>query len=415
MSKECIWYISKYIIPADQSTFGGRGYMIMRELSKRGYCCLIIASDSSDYSSTPKMTSNYYKEVMDGIFFWWVKTYKYFGARSFRRIISWIHFEWRLLRMPKSNMPKPDIIIVSSLSILTILNGLLLRLKYRCKLIFEIRDIWPLTLTEEGGFSKKNPLIWFLGMIEKLGYKYSDAIVGTMPNLQEHVAKVLGYERDVSCVPMGIDPDIETQALPLPIVFKEKYIPDKKFLVMYAGSMGITNALDSFFLCAENFKNNTEIKFLVMGDGYLKEEYQERYKHLSNLIFIPKVPRKMVHSVLKECDLLYFSVLKSEIWKYGQSLNKLIDYMLSGKPIVASYHGFQSMVNEAECGSFISSDEASSLHNEIVRFYNMPFSEREEIGIRGKSWLLSNRNYKKLADLYLQVMCNVLANDKKMS
>jgi len=207
VSRECIWYISKYVVPPDESTTGGRGYMLMRELVKSGHKCLIFASDASEYSTVPDLKTCYKEEIMDGLSFWWVRTLKYAGARSFWRILSWLHFEWRLVRMPKAELPVPDAIIVSSLSILTILNGFLLRNKFRCKLIFEVRDIWPLTLTEEGGFSKFNPFIFGLSLIEKLGYKYSDIIVGTMPNLEEHVAKVLGYERVVSCVPMGLDVD----------------------------------------------------------------------------------------------------------------------------------------------------------------------------------------------------------------
>ena len=80
-------------------------------------------------------------------------------------------------------------IIVSSLSILTLLNGLYLKRKYNCKLIFEIRDIWPLSAIEFGGFDKKNIFIKLLKFVEYLGYKYSDHIVGTMPNLGKHVTK----------------------------------------------------------------------------------------------------------------------------------------------------------------------------------------------------------------------------------
>jgi len=52
--------------------------------------------------------------------------------------------------MPKGQLPKPDVIVASSLSPLTVVNGFLLRKRYRCRLVFEIRDIWPLTITEEG-------------------------------------------------------------------------------------------------------------------------------------------------------------------------------------------------------------------------------------------------------------------------
>ena len=404
MSKECIWYISKYVVPPDESTIGGRGYMLMRELSKSGYKCLIFASDASEYTTVPDLKTCYQEEIMDGLSFWWVRTLKYVGARSFRRILSWLHFEWRLFRMPKSELPVPDAIIVSSLSIFTILNGFLLRNKFRCKLIFEIRDIWPLTLTEEGGFSKFNPFIYGLGYIEKLGYKYSDIIVGTMPNLEEHVAGIIGYKREVSCVPMGLDINHIQDTLPLPSGYKEKYSLDKSFVVAHAGAIGITNALETFFLCAESLADRPQIHFVIVGEGYLKAEYQERFNHLPNLTFAPKVPRKMVQSVLQECALLYFSTPKSMVWKYGQSLNKVIDYMLSARPIVASYSGYPSMINEAECGSYVSADDILALRNEIIRYSELSEVELDTLGLAGKDWLLANRNYNTLAVSYKEII-----------
>jgi glycosyltransferase involved in cell wall biosynthesis len=306
--------------------------------------------------------------------------------------------------MPKAELPLPDAVIISSLSILTIFNGFLLRRKFGCKLIFEIRDIWPLTLTEEGGFSKFNPFIVVLGFVEKFGYKYSDVVVGTMPNLGEHVGKVLGYKREVSCVPMGLDVGQVHDALCLPTNYRNNYIPKEKFLVVYAGSIGITNALEAFLLCAESLTYIPEIQFLIVGDGYLKFEYQKRYSHLNNLIFAPQVPRKAVQSVLKECDLLYFSVPVSEVWQYGQSLNKVIDYMLAGKPIVASYTGYESMINEAQSGSFVPAGDVASLRKEIIRYFEMPKVNREQIGQRGKDWILSNRDYKRLALSYAHLL-----------
>ena len=404
MSKECIWYISKYVVPADESTIGGRGYMLMRELAKSGYKCLIFASDASEYSTVPDLKTCYLEEVMDGLSFWWVRTLKYDGATSFRRILSWLHFEWRLYRMPKSELPVPNAIIVSSLSIFTILNGFLLRYKFRCKLIFEIRDIWPLTLTEEGGFSKFNPLIYGLSYIEKFGYKYSDIIVGTMPNLEEHVAEVIGYKREVSCVPIGVDIGHIGDMLPLPLGYKEKYSLDKPFVVAHAGAIGITNALETFFLCAESLADRPQIHFFIVEEGYLKAQYQERFNHLPNLTFAPKVPRKMVQSVLQECALLYFSTPKSMVWKYGQSLNKVIDYMLSGRPIVASYSGYPSMINEAKCGSYVSAGDVPALRNEIIRYSELSESELDTLGSAGKDWLLANRNYNTLAVSYREII-----------
>jgi glycosyltransferase involved in cell wall biosynthesis len=151
-------------------------------------------------------------------------------------------------------------------------------------------------------------------------------------------------------------------------------------------------------------QDHPNIHFLVVGDGDLRESYQKKYAHLDNLSFGPKVPKAMVQSVLAKCDLLYFSVHVSKVWQYGQSLNKVIDYMMAGKPVVASYTGYPSMINEANCGTYVPAGDVPALKQEVLRYAQMDNHERQQIGARGKDWLLATRNYKKLATDYLEVM-----------
>ena len=401
----CIWYVSKYVAPPAKASAGGRGYLIMRELARMGHECVIITSNSNQLAEVPDMDEPYRLQQVDGLQLWWVNTLKYRVAKSLRRILSWLDFEWRLWRMPKAPLPRPDAIIVSSLSLLTILNGFLLRRRYGARLVLEIRDIWPLTITEEGGFSPRNPLVLGLGWIEKTGYRYADAVVGTMPNLAEHVAEVLGTPKPTHCIPMGVDEATLAASDELPPDYADKYIPKGKFVVAHAGTIGITNALDTLLDCAEQMKDDPAVHFLVVGEGDLRAHYQQKYAHLPNLTFAPRVPKTMVQAVLARCDLLYFSVHVSKVWRFGQSLNKVIDYMLAGKPVVASYTGFPSMINEAGCGSYVPAGDVSALRQELERYVRMPASERAEIGARGRAWILAHRQYPKLAEDYLKILC----------
>jgi len=402
--KPCIWYVSKYVAPPAKASAGGRGYLIMREFAHMGYQSVIITSDSNQLAEVPVLEGPYLFQEIDGMRLCWVRTLKYTVAKSLRRILSWLSFEWRLSLLPKEQLPAPDVVIVSSLSLLTILNGFLLRRHYQCRLVFEIRDIWPLTLVEEGGFGRGNPLVLGLGFIEKLGYRYADVIVGTMPNLGEHVANVLGRGKVTHCVPMGVDQTALCRGDSLPTDYVQKYIPEGKFIVAHVGAIGITNALDTLLDCAALMKNDPRIHFLIVGEGDLRSHFQHKFAHLKNLTFAPRVPKQMVQSVLSRCDLLYFSVHVSKVWNYGQSLNKVIDYMLAGKPVVASYTGFPSMINEAECGTYVPAGDVAALLREIQRFSVMESSQREVIGRRGREWILSHRRYETLAKNYLAIL-----------
>jgi glycosyltransferase involved in cell wall biosynthesis len=380
----------------------------MNEIASMGCRVAVIASDSNHLILPPILIDNYLFDNSGNLLLCWVKTVKYSVSGSIRRVLSWLHFEWRLLWLPKKTLFVPDVIIVSSLSLLTLITGLWWRRRYNCVLIFEVRDIWPLTIIEEGRFNSWNPLVVMLASLERLGYKYSDIIVGTMPNLGEHVKNVLGYSKMVHCIPMGLHlSEVDLQEA-LPAAYEIEYIPKNKFIFAYVGTVGISNALETFLECAKMMDNETHIHFLLVGDGDLRKEYIAKYGCLRNLTFAPKVRKQMVQSVLAKCDLLYLAVHTSKVWRYGQSLNKVIDYMWSGKPIVASYSGYKSMINEADCGTFIQPGNVGALRREIERYYQMTSDERAGMGARGKSWLLANRQYKKLALEYLNIIAGVL-------
>jgi glycosyltransferase involved in cell wall biosynthesis len=402
--KRTVWYIAKYIAPPMDGTAGGRAFMIMRELARAGIDVTIIGSDSNQLTPVPVLKTPYLLQDLDGVRMLWLRTAKYRVAKSFRRIWSWLDFEYRLLRAPLSALPKPETIVVSSLSLFTVLNGIRLRRKYRARLVFEVRDIWPLTLVAEAGFSQRNPLIRLLSAVERLGYLMADEIVGTMPNLSEHVADILGRERMVHCVPMGLDVMAYSQAVPLPEEYIRQHFPKGKFVVAHVGTIGITNALDTFVECARRLEDDTSIHFLFVGDGDLRDRYEVECRGLRNIGFAPKVAKNAVQSVLSRCDLVYFSTFKSEVWRYGQSLNKVIDYMYSGTPVVASYGGYPSMIDEAECGSFVPPGDAAALAAEIRRYAAMSPAERAEIGARGKAWLLENRTFPRLARDYARIL-----------
>lgn len=399
-----IWYVTKYFSPKTASSPGGRGWFLVDEMRRAGYQVVVISSDSNNLVDLPVLKDRVTVQETDGVKIVWLKTMKYSVAKSLRRILSWFHFEWNLFWLNKRALPRPDVVIISSLSLLTIVNGLLMRFKYGCRLVFEVRDIWPLTIVEEGGFSNANLFVKGLSWLERLAYRKSDAIVGTMPNLAAHVRAELGHDRPVYCVPMGVSQEHLNDVAEVPADYAERYLGSDKFKVVHAGTIGITNALDVFFETARAMREHADVEFVIVGDGALRESYQKQYGDLPNLVFAPKVPRNMVQSVLSEGDLLYFSVHDSKVWDYGQSLNKVIDYMLAAKPVVASYNGYPSMINEADCGVFVPANNVGAVVSAIVDMKSKSAEERAEMGIRGRQWLLQNRNYSTLANDYLAIL-----------
>ena len=147
-------------------------------------------------------------------------------------------------------------------------------------------------------------------------------------------------------------------------------------------------------------KENTNIHFAFLGAGDQLEELKERVNGASNITFLPKVQKRQVQAVIQHFDILYDSVKNISLYKYGLSRNKWIDYMYAGKPIIASYSGYPSMINESGCGSFVPAEDKNELKNTILYYSRLSQDELSEIGLKGRDWLVENRTFHKLSAEY---------------
>jgi glycosyltransferase involved in cell wall biosynthesis len=401
MKKELktVWIISKY---GSTPKYGisSKPFRTAKYLSEQGINTYLISSDSNHLANYPQSDTRYNWEQEDTLNHIWIKTIKYRNSASLKRILSWIAFECHLFRLDTKRLERPEAVIVSSLSLLTVLYGIYLKKKYKCKLVVEIRDIYPLTFTEELGVSPYNPLVLVLKYVEKLGYKDADLVVGTMPNLSMHVNDVLGFKKRTLFSPLGVN---ESWAAPVqPSNEISALFPtDGSIIIGYAGSMGNTNALENFIQAIEALQTDTKLYFVLVGQGDCKESYQNRLKHCKNVTIGPRIEQSEIPYFLSKCDILYLSTRNSKIWEYGQSMNKLVDYMMAGKPVVASYAGYPSMLNEAGSGIFVDPDSAEAIIQGIQKYASLDSPVRVEIGKKGKEWIQSNYNNSTICKRYL--------------
>lgn len=399
--KLTIWCISKYNAPSHYGV-GARLYYLARQFSRLGQKVVLISSDANHLAAYPRTEKRYNYEKVDGLTHLWIKTLKYERSASLKRFLSWFDFEWKLFRMNRSQLPPPDVVITSSVSLLTVIYGLYLRRVYGSKVVFEIRDIYPLTLTEELGVRRWHPLALLLGLIEKIGYRRADLIVGTMPNLREHVQERIRREREVFYSPLGINEQWFGAEETEKWEEVDTLFPADKFVIGYAGSMGISNALDPFIEVIRELVGDETLHFILVGGGDLKEQYRRELSGCSNVTIGPLLEQRAIPHFLRKCDLLYLAVHDSRVWRFGQSMNKLIDYMMAAKPVVASYSGYQSMLDEAGAGVFVPTGDRNAIIEAINHYRAMDPQEREAVGDKGRKWVLDNHSYAKLGFQYLE-------------
>ena len=142
-----------------------------------------------------------------------------------------------------------------------------------------------------------------------------------------------------------------------------------------------------------------DVAFIIAGDGAERKAFEARLAKRDNVFFLGRIAPDQVQGFLRRCDILFLSTLPSKVWEYGQSMNKIVDYMLAGKYIVAQYTGHPSFINEAKCGVFTDGDRLADRLNAVL---DMSTDERNIAGMAGREWLLKNQNYETLAIDYLR-------------
>ena len=114
----------------------------------------------------------------------------------------------------------------------------------------------------------------------------------------------------------------------------------------------------------------------------------------------------MVYGFLINCDILVNPWNDLKIYEYGVSPNKWIDYMYAAKPIIVPYNGYRSIINEANCGEFIETNNPKLLSETILKYSAMSKIELNEFGKRGKTYLLNNLTYNLLSEKYIKAISN---------
>jgi glycosyltransferase involved in cell wall biosynthesis len=396
-----IWYISKYASPS-KYFFGTRHFYFSEEWVKTGNNVTVITSNSSHLSkSLPVFKGLKFVETINGVTTVWLNIFKSKSSTSISRILSWLHFDLVLILFSKRKLSRPDVIIVSSLALTTVIPAFILSTIYRSKFIFEVRDIWPLSIIKLGGYKVSNPLIKLLSWIEKFGYEKANLIVGTMPNLEEHVKNTTLKYKKCICVPQGLSMSFyNNDQVDITNEFVEEHIPKNKFIVCYAGTVNINNPLQTFIDAARILKENLNIHFIILGNGTKKKQLADESSDLPNVTFPPPINKEQVNSFLNHVHLCYDS-FESDLAIYGLSRNKWIDYMYASKPIICSYDGFQSMINEANCGSFVKYNNPNELASVVLKYSQMGLSEFQELGANGHQFLKEKRTFDVLAAQYL--------------
>ena len=345
------------------------------------------------------------EEMVDGFRFVRIDVPVYAHAHDKRRILAWLAFAWKLHGLRRRLAETPDTVLFSSPHPLGYLGAERLARACGARLVFEVRDIWPQTLIEIGGYSPRHAFIRFLQWIEDRAYAHADRVVSNIEGAFEHMAS-RGMDLDkFTWVTNGIALDEVQNPEPLAPEIAAQ-VPADGLRIVYTGTLGAANALETLIEAAALVRDLPDVTVLLVGQGRERAELERRCRELEleNVRFLGPVPKVQVQSVLAACDVCFIGWRDRALFRFGTGWTKLPEYLFSEKPVLASYSGNFDPVQRFESGITVPAEDQQALADAIRRLHAMPKAERRQMGKNSRQAALAHYDYAKLAQRLEQVL-----------
>ena len=384
-----------------------RPYFFGREFAAAGHRIVVVSgSFSHQFVELPATSGLFTREFVDDLEYVWVRLPRYRGSHDPRRVFSWLLYAAALPGLAGLQLPRPDAIVVSSPVPYPIWPAARLARRFGAVLAFDVRDIWPLSLIELGGYSARHPFIRLTQAAEDFAYRRSDVVTASMPGALEHMTSRGLDPAKFEWIANGIDPDLLANREPLDLAM-EAALEGPGLKLCYAGSLHARDvAAEAVFIEAVALLRQRGLACTLWlvgkdsgGKGWLEGLARER--GCGNVRFLGPVRRSVLQSVLAGMDVCLAATRQSPLYRYGISLTKLSDYMLAAKPIVLSSGAPGNPVASSGCGLVTAAEDAAAVADAISALAVMEVGQREAMGARGREALFAGYTHRALARRWL--------------
>lgn len=264
---------------------------------------------------------------------------------------------------------KPDVIIGTSPHIFTCVSALLLSKIKRKKFIFELRDLWPDSLTAVG-LDKNKILFKFGKYLELWLYNNSDLIICLTNSFRNYLLKKNIDRKKVKIVTNGVNTNFFD---PVKSIEQKSELPH--FNVSYIGTIGMAHSIITIVKTAKIIENDypkLPIKFFLIGSGaehnYIKKIIVD--KKIKNIKILPNIPRNKIVSYLKITHISIIHLKKSELFKTVIP-SKLFENIAMGIPLVHGVLGeSKKLVLKHKIGITFTPENSKELCKSILKLYH---------------------------------------------
>ena len=311
-------------------------------------------------------------EAMDGIRVVRVKTYITANEGFLKRTLDYLSF-MLMATVASVFERRPDVVVATSPQFFCALAGWMVGvLKWR-PFVFELRDLWPASITAVGAM-RKGLVIRMLERIEMFLYRRADAIIAVTESFREElVARGVPREK-IHVVINGVDLD-RYEPRPRDADLEREFGLEGKFVAGYVGTHGMAHALPKVLEAAERLLHRTDVVFFFAGAGAERAKVEQlvRDRSLHNVRLIPRQPKERMPALWSVCDLCIVPLRDTPVFATVIP-SKIFESMGMGVPILMSLPEGEAVriVRRTETGVCVRPEDSAAMAEAIAGLADAP-------------------------------------------
>lgn len=332
-------------------------------------------------------------EIMDGIKVVRVPLYPSHDRSGIKRIMTYASFGISAATIGQFGLKKPDLVYAHAIPTSHLALSFF-RWFRNSKIVLHVQDLWPDSVMQSG-MMKKGLMLKMLAAQCNAFYRKADGLVVISPGFKKKIVSRGVQEKNIEVVYNWCD---EKSMLPVNPAVRGSNDP---FLILYAGNMGIMQALGTVLDAAQILQSKgNNIRFRLIGPGVEAEHLRSRAESmcLNNVEFLPPVPQNEITAHYENADALLIHLKDIDLFKITVP-SKTQAYLHSGRPILCGVGGdASSIVEQAGAGLCFQPENAEQLAEAALRMSEMPREELERMGRSGQEFYREHLCFDKAVD-----------------
>jgi glycosyltransferase involved in cell wall biosynthesis len=411
-----ILYVSQYF-PPEMGAPAARAAELARHWAEAGHRVSVLTGFPNHPTGVvpeewrPRLRRLIYREKTCGVHIFRTWLWPLPNRKAHERMRNYVSF-FVSASLRGLTLPRPDVIIATSPQLLVGLAGWWLsfaRLGARqIPFVFEVRDLWPESLAAVGIGDEDSWLHRALAAVAGFLYRRADRIVVVSPAFREHlIARWRVPAEKIAVVENGVETDLFA---PLPPAandqLRQELGAEGKFLVCYAGTMGMAHGLETLLEAASQLQTqNSDVRFLLVGEGAEKERIKSlaQSRGLANVRFLDQQLRERMPALISASDACLVLLKKTEVFKTVIP-TKMLEFMSAARPVILAVEGQARLIlEEAGAGLAIEPENAPALAQAIAQLA----ADRKlasELGQRGRDYVMRHLSRGRTAEKYIEVL-----------